>query len=482
MYELRLYHSNTTTNASTRISLNVQAAPTLNPPSTSVPTVTRPGAAGPLRILASNPRYFTDGSGKPVFLAAHSGCPFISQDGWGAEAISIDVLLSRNENLCRAWVWENSRWADGNFGNIYNQNGLIGPLPFKRTGPGAALDGQPKFDLNQFDEKFFERLRTGVIAAGESGIYVIVMLFQGWSTFNDENNSNAWFGHYFNSKNNIQGVEGDFNGDNDGREVFLINNSVLVYQEAYVRKMIDTLNDLDNVIWEVANEAHNPSGHLDSAEWAHHMVDLIHSLEAVKPKQHPVGMTAYSNNAAANPALVAGPADWIAPGADTWDSASDPHVTNPPETTGDKVVILDADHLGYGVFKDESLSLQWIWKAFTRGYNLNYQEITAASAELGGWTNVYAKKMNLAQMTPQSNLCSTGYALANPASEYLLFAPGGGSFTVNLIASSYNYEWFNPTTGTIVQTGTVTVTSANHSFTPPFSGDAVLYLKAAAVR
>jgi hypothetical protein len=42
-------------------------------------------------------------------------------------------------------------------------------------------DGKPQFDLDQFDESFFRRLRARVELAGDAGIYVGVMLFDGWA-------------------------------------------------------------------------------------------------------------------------------------------------------------------------------------------------------------------------------------------------------------------------------------------------------------
>jgi hypothetical protein len=47
----------------------------------------------------------------------------------------------------------------------------------RRTGPGVALDGEPKFDLTQFDPEYFDRLRSRVSAALDCGIYVSIMLF-----------------------------------------------------------------------------------------------------------------------------------------------------------------------------------------------------------------------------------------------------------------------------------------------------------------
>jgi len=86
--------------------------------------------------------------------------------------------------------------------------------------------------------------------------------------------------------------------------------------------------------------------------------------------------------------------------------------------------------------------------------------------------------MDLIHMAPQNGLSSTGFCLANAGVEYLVYQSGSGAFTVNLEAGTYSYEWFNPSNHTIVATGFLTVTAGSKSFTPPFSSDAVLYLKA----
>jgi hypothetical protein len=93
---------------------------------------------------------------------------------------------------------------------------------------------------------------------------------------------------------------------------------------------------------------------------------------------------------------------------------------------------------------------------------------------------MFTKKMNLAAVTPRGELTSTGYALANPGSEYLVYAPSGGSFTVNLAGGGYFFERVNPSNGTIISSGSFSPASGDRSFTPPFSGDAVLYIKAQA--
>ena len=77
-----------------------------------------------------------------------------------------------------------------------------------------ALDGKPKFDLTQFDPAYFDRLRTRVQAARQRGIYVSVMLFEGWGL---QFGPGAWEDHPFNPQNNVNGIDGDPNGDRKGR-------------------------------------------------------------------------------------------------------------------------------------------------------------------------------------------------------------------------------------------------------------------------
>ena len=94
-----------------------------------------------------------------------------------------------------------------------------------------------------------------------------------------------------------------------------------------------------------------------------------------------------------------------------------------------------------------------------------------------GRTRQYASKLQLTTMIPRSDLSSTRYALANPGSEYLIYQPVAEAFTVSLISGTYYYEWFDPKSGKVVSQGSIVVDEGETSFTAPFGGDAVLYLR-----
>src|SRR5262245_56930609 len=89
----------------------------------------------------------------------------------------LDFYQNYNLNFIRLWTVE---WAHDSRDPA---DRFTEPLPYPRTGPGLALDGRPKFDLDQFDESYFGKVRDWSVQAGSRGIYVSYMFFDG---FGDE--------------------------------------------------------------------------------------------------------------------------------------------------------------------------------------------------------------------------------------------------------------------------------------------------------
>ena len=469
------------------------ASPSLHSPQSAKALTTDPinspadavAITGPLRKSSANPRYFAGPNGNIVYLTgSHTWCNFMDCDDTNPITATFDYpaflnfLTARNHHFFRLWRAENARGGEA------GPNFWFNPMPYQRSGTCCAFDGGNKFDLNKFNQAYFDRMRQRVIDAGNKGIYVSIMLFDGWSVESKFGGHNPWDGHPYHVSNNINGVDGDLNGDNQGGETHTLSNSqVTALQEAYIRKVIDSVNDLDNVLYEISNES---TGSTANTNWQYHMINYIKNYEASKAKQHPVGMTATWPNYASSD-LYNSPADWISLGSnvniDTY---------APPIATGSKVILADTDHL-CGICGNR----QWVWKSFTRGENPMFMDVyNFATSSRGaylpptgnevdirnnlGYTRSYALRMNLAAMTPQPGLCSSGFCLAKATAstpEYLAYLPSGGSININLNATSatLNVEWFNPSTGTTTRGGTVNG-GANRSLSAPFSGDAVLYL------
>lgn len=448
-------------------------------------------ATGPLRIHPTNPRYFTDGtknadgSLKAVYLTgAHTWNNLVDMaredppSGFDFDAY-LDFLERHGHNFIRLWAWDSTVWdtqANGKLGKDFVHH--VAPLPWARTGPGRALDGKPRFDLMKFDPAYFERLRTRVSAAGKRGIYVTVMLFEGWGLMHGNQGRAApagwaWRSHPFNSDNNVNGINAGAGGDGiTGRVHSLTNSAVSNLQAAYIRRVVDTVNEFDNVLYEVINEG-------GQKEWDWWVVDTIRGHERAKPNQHPIGITGHGAERLAS--MLASSADWISPGR------ADGYAEDPSAWDGKKISLLDTDHI-WGV----GGNAVWVWKSFLRGHNPIFMDPYDGSV-LGkpsdpqwepirramGHTRRFAERMNLAAMTPRSELASSTYCLANPGNEYLVYQNRTGeTFSVELNGGTYRYEWFDPAKGVTASDGSIISSGGAQTFKPPFDGDAVLYLTA----
>ena len=491
---------------------------------------------GPLVVSDVNPRYFAIKSNrnkqKAIYLTgSHIWNNF--QDGMGPGMDCSDVpeqfdyfaylefLKEHNHNFIRLWRWEQfrSQAAGGNF------HLCMTPQPWNRTGPGNANDGKPKFDLNTFDPAYFDRLRERVVAAGNQGIYVAVMLFDGWALHLSPAPDNVE-GHPFFAENNINGIGISSIAD---YQVLPLDHRIQAIQEAYIRKVVDTVHDLPNVLYEVANESSGggtvdeqfaqmlglgePPNWGDSTEWQYWVINVLKQYEEEKNYQkHPVGMTMQfpvNDQTKVNDPLINSPADWISPGYDDEiftggrhpmapDSPPSHWYDNPPANDGRKVVITDTDH--YAAGKGDAL---WAWKSFLRGHHpilmdfgiirgVNPSDPSAEGSGVApysafestrfamGDTLHYAQGIHLIQMEPHNEQSSTGYVLSNPGKEYLILQPDASadSFSLSLDTGTYTVEWFNVESREIKKDKKVTVKNKGAvTFAPPFNGPAVLYLK-----
>jgi hypothetical protein len=486
---------------------------TTPPPTTTIPTTTTTAApttttappgigaiAAPLRQSTVNPHYFVDQNGKAVLLTgSHT---WNDLQDWGADGAVrpldfdayVNMLVVNRHNFTLLWTVELPHFC-----NLPTHDGPspefdVSPMPWQRVGPGLATDGKPKFDLTRFDQSYFDRLRQRVVKLNAAGIYAGVYPFtvEWLNVFRCSND-----GYPLGQGNNINGVNADA-----ALSAVAMNapNDITAVQDRFVEKMVDTLNDLPNVLWATSEEAPAESW------WNDHQIDHIKSYESTKPLHHPVG---YAAPLSGDGGLLASHADWVAP------LARNSYISNCDDATPPcKVIINDSDHSYFGLWNDTEQAVRaYIWGNFTRGsqvlfmdpYEVYYPREgrnECTSPERGicsapqprydnlranlGYTRQYADRMDLIGMTPQGDRTSTGHELAKyapDATEILVYAPTRESFTVDLSGTTetLRVEWFNPATGTRtlgppVSAGFIT------RFTPPFAGDAILYLSDVALQ
>ncbi len=151
-------------------------------------------------------------------------------------------------------------------------------LPWARSNqPGYLLSGN-KFDLDQWNSAYFERLKDFIAEAAKRGIVVEVCMFN--SQYAD-----TWPLSPLYYENNIQGV-----GHEGYKDAQTLKDPVLVEREAaYVRKMVQEVNGFDNVILEVCDEPSLFTPIEQAGPWVGHMLEVTHDAEAKLPKKHLIG-------------------------------------------------------------------------------------------------------------------------------------------------------------------------------------------------
>jgi hypothetical protein len=476
----------------------------------------------PLVVSQTNPRYFAvahaeDVDEKLVYLTGshvnnnfHDGlgpgrdCPE-DPERFDFEAY-LDLLSERGHNFIRLWRWEQFRGhlapADVHF--------CMTPQPWRRTGPGSAKDGKPKFDLSVFDQTYFDRLRQRIMAAGRAEIYASVMLFEGFSLHLTATPDNIE-GHPFHAANNVNDIGITSIVD---YQVLPLDARVEALEQAYIRKVIDTVHDLPNVLYEVANESSGqtadsvvmPDGSAvetpigDSTQWQHWVINSVKDYEReMGYDAHPIGMTylfPVDDLSKANEPLWNSPADWISPGFDDTFGESR-WLIDPPANDGSKVVLLDTDH-----FSPFSSTAVWVWKSFLRGHNPilydlgilgggvpphpsegnpSFDSLEPARHAMGD-ARGFAERIRLTAMQPRTDVSETGFALAEPGNEYLILQPSetGDPFTTTVTPGRYAVEWHSLGSRETVPGATLTVADANPiSVSAPFevAGPAVVHLR-----
>ena len=198
------------------------------------------------------------------------------------------------------------------------------------------------------------------------------------------------------------------------------------------------------------------------------------------PKQHPVGMT-FQYKGGSNQTLFDSPADWISPNHEGG------YRDDPPPGDGSKVVITDTDHL-WGIGGNS----KWVWKSFLRGLNPIFMDPYEAKVlrqsfdsawveplrKSLGHTLMLSRRMDLNNMLPEPGLATSGYCLANPGKESLVYVPDSWDVTIDLtdFPGTYEVEWFDPDNG-VFRKDEIIVGGYKVRMTSPFETEgAVLHI------
>jgi hypothetical protein len=224
----------------------------------------------PIRLHPDNPHYFLF-RGKPTVLIG-------STEHYGA-VLNLDFdyitylneLVSNNLNLTRTFsgIYLEPQGAFGIEKNTLAPAKEKYICPWVRSSQLSYVNGGNKFDLNRWDETYFNRLKDFISEAGKRNIVVELDLF---SNFYD---TLQWKLSPLYMENNINQIGNIL----DHKEILSLKHpEILEVEEKMVRKIIEATKDFDNLYYEVCNEPY--FGDLDALEaWEQHMTAVIADAE-----------------------------------------------------------------------------------------------------------------------------------------------------------------------------------------------------------
>ena len=444
--------------------------------------------SGALSILPSNPAYFESADGTPVILIGdYEGSPTaatgITTDPNYDFRLLFDMLHANGFNFARLWIFYGleSEWDSETFPDEYHRYNI---MPYLRTGPGTANDGRPKYDLTRFNPLYFERLAAACAAARERGIYLQLILIDAWIF----RVPIIWKYHAFNAANNINGVDGDPQGtrqssDPDSGSCSLKNTKVLEAEKALVARIVDAVNDFDNVLFEVANENYY------NLEWELSMARFVHAYEANKPKQHLVMPLDLPDHDYGGPSFDKNGRNDHSKIWKTWDLPQ-LHAKLMAAKNLKQPLIYDPDGLET---RDDPVARRAFWTAFASGVNLDYLDYSLQPEDGGDYRGLrrlelrrqlghlaaFARELAFWEMHAEDGPVSSGegYLLAGPR-EAVVYLPRGGQVELNMaeMPGDFQVKWFNPRNGLLGEPSVITGGKTNR-FLAPDDRDWVLCLK-----
>ncbi|HEX4005849.1 MAG TPA: hypothetical protein VHX60_06720 [Acidobacteriaceae bacterium] len=206
-----------------------------------------PGSNGdPIRLNPANPHYFQF-RGKTIALVT-SGEHYGGVINRGVDYKRyLATLAAEGMNETRLFAGSYVEVPGKSFGIERND---LAPAPgdfvapwARSSTPGYAGGGN-KFDLDQWNPEYFDRLHGFLAEASRLGIVVEISLFS--SQYGEA----QWALSPFNAENNVNHLELSDRKKVNTRE----NGAILRYQESYVRKAVAAVSGFDNVIFEIQNE------------------------------------------------------------------------------------------------------------------------------------------------------------------------------------------------------------------------------------
>jgi len=357
--------------------------------------------------------------------------------------------------------------------------------PWKRSDAAGNANGGNKFDLDQWNDAYFDRFKSVVEEAQKRNIIVEVTLFT--SIYNEK----TWSNCPANPQNNINNIT-----ISDFKKVHTLENgNLLKYQEKFVKKIVTELNSYDNVIYEIQNEPwsdqpvaknkpnmwqkptpDNWESRIDipseaSIEWQSHIAQLITDTEKTLNKKHLIAQC-YCN--------------FVYPVEDVIPSAS---IINFHYAWSEAVTFnygwnkaIGFDESGFAGSDDDTYRQQaWVFLMSGGGlfnnldysFAVGYEDGTLSQKAPGGGSPQLRKQLlilrkffealDFVHFSPDKSVVALSpgaysYAMSNGKDQFAIYLAGvAKTLRLNLPAGQYQVQWLNPSSGAIVDAKTINV-------------------------
>ena len=82
---------------------------------------------------------------------------------------------------------------------------------------------------------------------------------------------------------------------------------------------------------------------------------------------------------------------------------------------------------------------------------------------------IYAKRLDLSSVHPRSDLATTGFCLARPGDQYVIYQPQNKPLEVSALVprADYLYEWYDCDKNHVVERNRFACSQENKLFSPP---------------
>lgn len=202
--------------------------------------------AQPISLHPDNPHYLLF-KGKPALLVT-------SAEHYGA-VLNTDFDFEKYLQSLHKAGMNYTRIFTGSYveipGSFNIENNTLAPAvgsfiaPWQRINETGLYKGEKKFDLLKWNPDYFKRLNKFMNLANDLNIVVEVTFF--CSTYQDA----SWERNPFNPGNNINGIPLNLEREKSNT----LGNGILTgFQIELVKKLVQELNNFDNVIYEIQNE------------------------------------------------------------------------------------------------------------------------------------------------------------------------------------------------------------------------------------